>query len=269
MVAEDGVEEVPQVAGDVSLPPAAEGGLQLGNQAAEDLAVAQDDADRAARLLADQELFNEMAADGFAGPKFELWSESLMRYSIAVLHAQLITGLIWGFAAQKGRPAVGATLTVRQRLAEDQEARQDLVHLLLAQTWKRFYDHALQESQWTADGGASLQTYFIGAAHLQLSTTFREWRKNYPDPDPARRPLPDPDAGSHGRRSERPDTAIIDQAEKDAMLALAPAGSRDVVVYRLDGYSHAEIAELTNRTERAVEGVIHRYRKTLERHGYF
>lgn len=263
--------------GDLVLPASRGDALQLNTSPAEDLKHA--DAEHYERLLADQALRDGMAADGFVGARYEMWRELMAGYAIAVLHAQILTGTIYGYAADKGRPPKGATLAVRRLLREDQQARGDLVTLLVAMTFKSFRSNALLTGKWQASGGAGLHTYFIGAAHLMFSTALREWLTTLPamqeqswDPDrfPENPSSPlTPPWGATPRRHERPDQVVIDDADMACLLDLAPTSAKDIINYYEQGYDQEEIAQLTGRpSRRAVEGVIHRYRKELERRGY-
>lgn len=238
--------------------------LQPEDSSAAVLADAQREVDRLKRLLADQEVVNEMAREGFNGPKTRMWANDMAAYGVAVLKAQLLTGVAFRYAAEKNRPVQGATGSVRQVLRESDEARSDLATLTVAMTLPKFIKNALQDGKWNAAGGASLNTYFIGATHQVLKDAFLKWVLTI-DTNEQRldETLPTTNV------QHLPDHAVVGNDAFERLIALAPEANRDIIRLYVAGYTQEEIAEITNRkSQAAIEGVIYRYRQVLRRHGY-
>jgi hypothetical protein len=212
-----------------------------------------EDVDRRAQ---DQELVEQLRKVGFEGPEYDIFERELVGYGWAVLDAWLRHGQIFERCASIGR-AINPTSRERDQLAASKEDREELSATVVGFVISNFRHIALAGGGWRPDGGASLSTYFVNRLVREFPNHFRAWQAQNRRWEQSREV-------THDRLVELPDPASI-AAERDVVLAdlvrLRPR-EREVVALHYDGYSHAEIVELTGAvSEKAVEGVLSRWRK--------
>jgi DNA-directed RNA polymerase specialized sigma24 family protein len=124
------------------------------------------------------------------------------------------------------------------------------------------------EHRWNRNGGASLTTYFVGTCVRTFPTVFRRWRG-----DLRRRPVTQSDSADECASHEfvsgyDVEGQVISEIFTRKRLDTIPPKVRRIVELRMEGFSYAEIAELTGaRSSKAVEGVLQRYRDMLRRRG--
>lgn len=217
------------------------------------------------RRLVDQELRDELAAAGFQGDSYLEWQDMMARYAVSVQAAWMHSGQEFKMLRDRGI-RLGISDTQRQVLKSRKQVRLDLAGEVVARTFGPFRERALIDGGWRADGGAGLPTYFMGATLYRFPNVFRSWQSEW---DTEHKDsiidlvevVPEQIVQ---KRTEMPETSVLDADELERILSLFSKNIRDVLRYRLLGYSLVEIATLTGRTERAVEGILYRARPKLK-----
>ena len=214
--------------------------------------------------LRDKQLIGKLREQDFSGCLYEMFEAELMRYAISVLRAWMYSGYIFGKLAKRGF-ALNPTEAELRELATDSEERGKVATMTAVVALAHFRTKALREGGWRAEGGASITTYFMGACLFDFRNEFRRWRV---------------ERLRHARAVAQENAELVLELRRVAdpvALALANARVREdleqlddhkrrVVALHLDGYTHAEIAELLDLTSaRAVEGILHRWRKKRQK----
>lgn len=211
------------------------------------------------RRMADAQLVRLLAEDGFAGPRYEMFENDLARYAIAVLRAWMYSGYIFKMVSSLGFGLNPHELDL-ERLAADSDLREELATMTVALALPRFRQRAFVEGGWTFAGGAGITTYFMGACLYDFPNEFRKHRageaaqrKAMMHPHFDDDVLPGVEAEVVGR-----------EVLREAIRSIDPRKLREraVVALTLDGYSQEEIRNILDEDSvRAVEGVLHRWRK--------
>jgi hypothetical protein len=212
------------------------------------------------RLAADRELVAVLAASEFEGPRYDMFVTELARYGVAVLCGWMHSGHVFAVSADRGQP-LSPNADELEELHRDLDTRQDIASMVVAVALRHFRERALVGGGWKADGGASLTTYFMGACLTVFPNEFRRYRaqrqrwrrQNAADP-----------AIIAAARSAEPSIAemVGGTFEVKANLARVDARTRAIVTLWMYGYHQQEIAEmLGERSARAVEGVLYRWRR--------
>jgi hypothetical protein len=140
---------------------------------------AADDAVARERLLQRQregEVVEELRAQGFTGPKYEILKTELVLYVMPVLRCWIRLGRIYRECRAAGRPIKVADHE-RAHLAKDFDERLSLAGLVAAKGLVLLHDRAFLGGQWTPEGGASLRTFYVGACVLAFPGVFRAWQR--------------------------------------------------------------------------------------------
>jgi DNA-directed RNA polymerase specialized sigma24 family protein len=167
---------------------------------------------------------------------------------------------IFGKCYEKGisglpEPPPGALtqLGVAEQLADETVAR----------ALRGFRDTVLVTGRWDPARGASLKTYFIGQCLVRFPNVYRFWLRT--EVYPARHEqlvdelaVFDRPAGG-GPATDPADLAIIQQ-EIDTVLADAPKRTKTMLVLLAAGYTQADIANMLNMTENAVQKAVSYWR---------
>jgi DNA-directed RNA polymerase specialized sigma24 family protein len=209
------------------------------------------------RRQADAELVARLARDGFTGPDYVQFAETLARYGYGLITAWVRTQKIFSECAKKGIRGISPPDPVANWSEDDAE---DLAQDTVARALVVFRKKALVAGGWRPDGGASLRTYFVGTCLLVFPAVYRR-REN----ERARRSATTA-AVQAERLAEVPDPAddvVARQVVADRLNAVPDRRLRMVLGLAIAGYTHAEIAALLadGTTARGVEGMIYRYRK--------
>jgi hypothetical protein len=214
------------------------------------------------RRMADEELVRVLLYDHLRGPRYEAFENDLARYAISVLRAWMYSGYIFRMAASRGFGLNPHELDL-ERLASDSDLREDLATMTVALALPRFRQRALYEGGWTLEGGAGITTYFMGACLYDFPNEFRRHRTSEENHRKALRPnfdteiLPSIEAEVVGRERLR-----------DAIKDIDPRKVREraIVALTLDDYTQEEIRLILGEDSvRAIEGVMHRWRKKAEK----
>ena len=213
------------------------------------------------RRLGDRDLIRALALDNFEGVAYREWQEMQARYGLSVMGAWLYSGQV--FRLVKGR-GLGISCSPAQRrvLRESADERQDIAGEVVARTFAPFRERALIKGGWTVEGGASLATYFMGATLYQVPNVYRAWER-----DLALRlsaPIGDVTDRPATARHENPELTVTDREAFEEILARFKPHIAEILYLRATGYQLAEIAEITGKSVRAIEGIIHRARPKLK-----
>ncbi|MGW5735591.1 MULTISPECIES: RNA polymerase sigma factor [Streptomyces] len=145
---------------------------------------------------------------------------------------------------------------------ETLRASADERHALASQTLIAVLEQRVQPwDTWDAGKGAALETWFVGALHLQFPTVFERWRK-------ARlRRLDEHKAcaaviAAKGAPAD-PALGAVTRDELERALRTAEPEVRSVLALVAAGYRHDEIADHLRLSERGVEGRIYRFRRSM------
>lgn len=236
-------------------------------------------AERLERRWEDLNTYNTLALAGFEGSQYELFIADLAAYGYPVVRSWLRRGLIFQFCAERGRP-VKPTPFDRDHLmtpGAEGPAADDRAELALetnARALTFFREHVLLTGAWTVEGGASLNTFYIGGCLFAFPNVYQRWagerRRAFPtaSEDPVESPARP--GWSPARMSIDMDPAVSVTAAltvADELNAM-PASTR-VVAERvlLEGATFAEVGAELGISERAVEGRLYRYRIEAQRRG--
>jgi DNA-directed RNA polymerase specialized sigma24 family protein len=209
-------------------------------------------ADHAARMQADRELRDALAAEGFAGPAYAVFEEDLASYGYQIMKAWLKTGYIFSLCRQSGLGLVSKLVPVGDR--------DDLAQETVAAALEVFKRTGLQQGRWRPEGGASLRTFFIGALCHQFANIWRKRLRTWSVPTLPLEAVP-PGAASPGPGPE--DLAVQRDEIRRGLASIESERTRAAIVLAAEGYEHEEIAEVLGPgvTERAVEGYLRRHRR--------
>ena len=216
-------------------------------------------AERAARLQADRELRDALAAQGFAGPAYALFEDDLASYGYQVMKAWLASGHIFARCRQVGLGLKFLPVPVGDR--------EDLAQETVAEALVAFRRKGLQQGGWRPEGGASLRTYFTGALCHQFANIWRKRLRTRMIPAELRLEAVSPAAESPG---PGPDDIVMQRDEiRRGLAGIKSERTRAVLVLAEYGYEQEEIAEILGPdvTARAVEGCLRRHRRRAAAEG--
>lgn len=216
----------------------------------------------------DQDLYRELAASGFAGPRFEVFCGELIAYGRPVLLHWITTGEIYRLCKARRR-TVEWTDRDLDILRENPDERATLANHTLAHGLVFFRERALLGGQWSAHGGASLKTFFVGALLLSFKKVFGLWAAQHrkerldtalgldPEADEWRVGVSDPDAFDDAVASTDFVTAYI--------RTIPDPTDRTIVGLVVQGLTYPEIAEHVQLSNAAVTTRIYRLRQAQRR----
>jgi len=210
-------------------------------------------AERTARLQADCDLRDALAAEGFAGPAYSVFEDDLAGYGYQVMMAWLATGHIFALCRQAGLGLKSLPIPVGDR--------EDLAQETVAAALNAFRRKGLQQGGWRPEGGASLKTYFGGALCRQFANIWKKWLRTRVISVPLPLEAVPPAAESPGLG---PDEIVMQRDEiRRGLAGIDSERTRAAVVLAAEGYEQEEIAEILGPdvTARAVEGYLRRHRR--------
>lgn len=221
--------------------------------------VAEAEAHRLAELTADRDLVDRLMWAGYAGRDYERFADRLARYGYAVIHAWCLKGLIFSRCADKGW-----TLP-RARITPDDAA--ELAAETVAIALVKFRETVLIPRKWDPAKGASLNTFFVGQCLLRFLNVYRCWHRET-------RPLHLAEDSDTDRSFERSDTDLSVDPEhrgllrveaRDALHAIEDELDRAIAVFKAEGRTNAEIAELCQVSLSVVKTRYHRLQQRKDR----
>lgn len=208
-------------------------------------------------------LYEQLVDEEFSDHALELLAVPLVGYARPILISWLVSGRIYRECARRGRP-LNPTENERDHLRRHHEEVEELVADALATGLRLLQANAMAGTQkWSRTGDARLTTFYVTACVLTFPTTFRRWSRELRG-----RPVPTPaDDGTFARLTapDDPESLVLSGIDMRKRLDAMPSQVRTIVELKIDGLTHAQVAErLGLPSARAVEGALRRYRGTLE-----
>jgi DNA-directed RNA polymerase specialized sigma24 family protein len=210
---------------------------------------------------ADAELVALLARHDFSGPIYEKFELKLYDYGKPVLLAWLRTGEIF---VQCRRRNLRFSAPPRPFTSDD---RAQLANYTLAAALPVFRQLSLIEGGWTP-GKAALTTYFVNGLPIHFSNVYRSW---------CRQVRKEIDWRGHTKSeadlADIPDVTITSDPQQLYILREAlqeelkglDAATRSILIMLNEGYEYAEISEIHGMSVRAIEAIVYRHRKRMQR----
>jgi DNA-directed RNA polymerase specialized sigma24 family protein len=212
-------------------------------------------AELAARLQADCEMRDKLAAQGFAGETYAVLEDELAGYGYQLMTAWLASGHIFTRCRQAGLGTLSLPIPFSDR--------EDLAQETVADALGSFRRKGLVQGGWRPDGGASMKAYFTGALLLQFANI---WRRRLRAPATSRAlSLDTLPTELESLVPDPADVAVQRDEIRRALVSMENDRTRIALVLTQDGYEQDEIAEILGpgTTPRAVEGLLRRHRRRL------
>jgi DNA-directed RNA polymerase specialized sigma24 family protein len=151
-------------------------------------------------------------------------------------------------------------------LHHDPDARSEIATTTIGRSLPKFRKQALVGGGWHYDGGASIPTYFMGAALSVFPNEFRRWRTQrirWMRQDHCEYTA----NGLHCTAAiGDPAVVVLGSMRVADDLSRASPRERDIIKLTMAGYQQEEIVELLGETSvRAVQGVLHRWRNAQKK----
>ncbi|MEV4641129.1 sigma factor-like helix-turn-helix DNA-binding protein [Actinoplanes sp. NPDC049548] len=217
------------------------------------------------RRAADQELVEVLAVRGFEGPAYERFEAALAAYALARLPGMIRTGAVSVRIAGAG-PPVRPTTTELDAMSRDAAILDDLTDMTVARALVLFRRRAMIGGEWRPGGGASLTTYFIGACKLMFRAEMSGYRAALARDSRSSPSTPEQFAGvADGTPEGDPASTVVANQQVREELDRLEEPARTMVAMTLDGHSQRKIADRLGTSERAVEGVLRRWRRKAQR----
>ncbi|MCC5481140.1 RNA polymerase sigma factor [Streptomyces barringtoniae] len=221
------------------------------------------------RAADDAAVYQALAAAQFDGPAWNLFAQALTEYAYPIVTNWLYTGEIFTLCAARGRPVrASRTLQDMETLRADPDEREELVCEVVARALHLYRRNALRGAGWCPEGGASLNTYFVGAVLGEFAGVYDRWAS-----ERARRPPCDPDgmdalrdvAGHPGEEPEN--QAIGHDAVRRLLAEVKDETTRTAAFLWSRGYTAKEIGEYLHLSAAAVAMRMSRLRKNQPKQG--
>jgi RNA polymerase sigma factor (sigma-70 family) len=215
-------------------------------------------AERLERLAYDEKLVAALRLDGFTGPSWEKFIEVLVTYALPCMVAWIRSGQISQLCREKG---VGVPAGFARQQLHEEDAKQ-LAHDAVADAFVGF-KKVLEQDRWSATGGASLKTFFMGRCLTRFPNVCRAWLRDQ------RKwvPLSDVDDqsiqyNSVAHQIDPAEAAVAAVELKEVAGQLDERTVRAVILQDM-GHKIAEIAELLEETPKTVEMILYRHRRRM------
>lgn len=211
-----------------------------------DLAVVEDpSAALQLERIADQEIVLTLQLTGFdpASPEWQTLARALAEYGYSVFTGWGLTGALRRMAAKHGRSGVAGLAKIPEGLRLERDDALTLAADVTTVSVEAFRTKTLMDPRrtWSPTGGASLKTYFIGRALMELPDVYQRWERGGRDVIDLRGQVDD------GRHSDDPAHHAVASA---TLTEIAGTDPDTVAMFELQqqGYEIAEIAELLSTT---------------------
>lgn len=216
-----------------------------------------DSALAAERLRVDGVLVQHLRESGLTGPLWDHFQRQLLGRGLTIVTRLVRSGAMFARCGKHGRYLHQEAIA----LDEAEELASDAVF----DGFVIFCERGLLGKEWSAEHGQPLSEYFVNACVLAFPNVYRRWQtrmNSWRDVD-----LLDSFAALEQVVAEgTPEDAVVEQQAANAAFAALSEDNRRLLLLHDEGYSHAEIAELTRLTPRAVEGRLRRARLTARQH---
>ncbi|MFI2620535.1 hypothetical protein [Streptomyces sp. NPDC018584] len=214
---------------------------------------------------ADRELFEQLQADGFEGPRFDLLQDRVWLYGWRVLHSWMREGTIIE-RCREHRIYFPAPYTEVEEMMRRADVRADIAVDCLSKAVPAFMSRALR--MWNPDGGRNLTSFFLHQALYCFRDAYRQWAVGHrqrmreilgPDAFPTYSaewdifiwvPLPSPE--EHTVLQETLDIILADSSMEERAVCRAMLTT---------GATQEQIAQLLGTTRKSVERRLSRVRR--------
>ncbi|GGV02686.1 hypothetical protein GCM10010211_82490 [Streptomyces albospinus] len=221
---------------------------------------------RAQRRQADGKIIEILRADGFEGPRYQKTVNRLSEYGYHTMTKWAASGEVFHKARRAGRPVPMEKITLRWT----HEDRQGVVVDSVLGGLHVFRNYGLVQGRWNPDGGANLDTYFMGAVIRAFPRVYIRWFDSHQQGQ-AELDCPTGADAPTDRFSLIPDQRATDPSyfavTNDYLGRLLPLVKdpqvREALGWRALGYTQAQAAEHVGLTEKALERRICRMRARL------
>ena len=205
----------------------------------------------AERLRVDGVLVQHFRESGLIGPRWDQFHRQLLAYGLTIVTKLVRSGAMFARCGQHGR-------YLHQQAIPPDEA-EELASDAVFEGFVLFCERGLLGKEWSVEHGQPLNEYFVNACALAFPNVYRRWQTRMNSWRDVH--LLDSFASLEQVVAEgTPEDAVVEQQAANAAFAALSEDSRRLLILHDQGYSHAEIAELTRLTPRAVEGRIRRAR---------
>jgi len=216
------------------------------------------------RLACDQQVVAALRLDDFEGPAWEEFTETLVAYAYQYLSAWIRSGLIVARCRD-----LGIWLPTGFLVPLQEEDVKQLTEEVLADAVVGFQE-LLRQGGWSAAGGATLSTYFVGQCITRFPNLYRAWLEH-------RRPASWPSLSDLDEDTARvaytehqidPAEAAIAAVELQRVARQLDERTLHAVVLQKMGYSVAEVAELLGERPKAIEMALYHHRRRMREGGH-
>lgn len=200
-------------------------------------------------------------------PEYQVLANRLFAKAVPLFKSLLRTGLIKKALLDRSLPN-GLTSDDYERLHTSMAARDALAITIVIAGEDYFRRTVIPSMKWNADGGASLETYFVNGCLLHFAASVRSWRKEHSEwavTPVAGTAWEDPSDAVADPQADAMMDAVENRDLIDPLAALAPPMVKTIMLLMLEGLSFAEIGERLGISARAVEGRLHRFRTQVKR----
>jgi hypothetical protein len=152
-------------------------------------------------------------------PEYEVLANRLFAYAVPLFKSLLRTALIKKELLDRSLP-IGLTSDDYERLHTSMAARDALAITIVIAGEEYFRRTVIPSMKWNADGGASLETFFVNGCLLHFAASVRSWRKEHPEW-----------AVTSSAGAAAPDSLLAPRLAKASCLQPARPGTRPVRIY--------------------------------------
>ncbi|MCC9690163.1 MULTISPECIES: sigma-70 family RNA polymerase sigma factor [Streptomyces] len=225
-----------------------------------------DPRDAARRRQADATVVEMLRAHDFAGPRYQKVVNRLSEYGYHTMVKWTASGEIFRKARQAGRPVPVQKVTLRWT----PEDRHGVVVDSVLGGLHVFRTYGLVQRRWRPDGGASLDTYFIGAVIRAFPRVYIRWfdghQRMQTELNHSREGDESADVFSlvPDQRAADPAHTAVTSDYLDRLLPLVTDPQvREALGWRAMGYTQKHAAQRAGLTEKALERRTRRLRDRL------
>jgi DNA-directed RNA polymerase specialized sigma24 family protein len=220
------------------------------------------DDDRLDRMLGDADLLLDLQLNAYAPKVWNPVAEEFARYGLGVFRKWIRQGFVFGIVTKA--TGFGFRNLPDGRITDPVEV-EDLASMTVVYALDDFLEKVLKQNKWDPTRGASLKTYFIGQCKWQFPNVYKEWSR-LQRRTPAEASL-DSLVEKNALAPAHDNVAATfdrDTEIREVLSAVDSAQAQSALVYQAEGYSHAEIAEMTGlKDAKAVENLIGRWKRRL------
>ncbi|MFF8683097.1 RNA polymerase sigma factor [Streptomyces sp. NPDC015237] len=217
------------------------------------------------RRILDGKIVERLRAEGFEGERYQKVVNRLSEYGYHTMIKWSASGEIFRKARQVGRPVPTGKIT----LGWTGEDRHGVAVDSVLGGMNVFRVHGLIEGRWSPQGGASLDTYFIGAVIRAFPRVYVRWydthRQSQAELERASGDgVGDPFSLVPDQRATDPAHLAETHDYVHRLLPLVTSPQvREALGWRALGYTQVQAAQRVGLTEKALERRISRLRDRL------